>query len=84
MDDYYDDEESEGDALIDQNLQEKLDRIKQNLKDTSSIPIGMEMSDESSGLMQRERTLKNMEDVLKRQRERLENLGDPLHGIHPR
>lgn len=30
MDDYYDDEDegSDGDALIDQNLQEKLDRIK--------------------------------------------------------
>ena len=54
---------------MDQNLQEKLDRIKQNLKETTQVDIS---GDES--LMQRERTLKNMEEVLKRQRERLENL----------
>jgi hypothetical protein len=33
--------------------------------------------DESSGLIGRERTLKNMEEVLRRQRERLEGLAAP-------
>jgi hypothetical protein len=72
---YYDEEEEgSDDGLIDQNLQEKLDKIKQNLKGDnttingiSQIPNTLDVSGgDDSSLIQRERTLKNMEDVLRR------------------
>ena len=70
-----DESSSDDDGVADHELQQKLENIKRNLKDASSQPI-----DYSQGLVQREQTMKNLEEVLKRQKERLEHVvNEPPH-----
>ncbi|CDW81926.1 UNKNOWN [Stylonychia lemnae] len=75
--DEYDDEEDEesededqdesDDEVMDHNLQDKIEKIKKNLKDTNS---------DSSNIVggSRDDTINKLEEVLKRQRDRLENM----------
>lgn len=64
---------SEDEAKENEELQHKLDRIKQNLKENSNSLQQLNYND-STSYQNRDRTMQNLNDVLQRQRDRLENL----------
>lgn len=71
---------SEDEAKENEELQKKLDRIKQNLKENNNA--SQHFNDSSSALINdsyqnRERTMQNLNEVLQRQRDRLDNLYPP-------
>ena len=63
---------SEDEAKENEELQHKLDRIKQNLKDNTSLQ--QQNFIDNNSYQNRDRTMQNLNEVLQRQRDRLENL----------